>query len=136
DAENGDRGDDGDEGLLAAGGEGAQRDPELEGDAQPPTTGARSARRALRPGGRDPARQRAARRGGGPAPPPPRSDSGSGLRLRPWIGSHPCRPPSGRMWGKRITSRMDGELVSTMARRSMPTPTPPAGGMPWPSART
>ena len=43
---------------------------------------------------------------------------------------------SGRMWGKRITSRMDCEFVSTMASRSMPTPQPPVGGRPWPSART
>ena len=37
---------------------------------------------------------------------------------------------SGRSNGKRITSRMVCESVSSMQRRSMPMPTPPAGGMP------
>ncbi len=44
------------------------------------------------------------------------------------------RPPgsdfSGRRSGKRITSRMVWESVRSMQRRSMPIPTPPAGGMP------
>ena len=38
--------------------------------------------------------------------------------------------PSGRSSGKRITSRMDRELVRIMVNRSMPMPSPPAGGMP------
>ncbi len=46
------------------------------------------------------------------------------------------RPPSGRMCGNRITSRIEGEPVRIMARRSMPTPQPPVGGRPCPSART
>src|SRR6266446_2711416 len=39
------------------------------------------------------------------------------------------------MCGKRITSRMDRESVSSMTSRSMPTPTPPVGGIPISSAR-
>ena len=42
----------------------------------------------------------------------------------------------GRICGNRITSRIDGESVRIMASRSMPTPHPPVGGRPWPSART
>ena len=30
-----------------------------------------------------------------------------------------------------MTSRMEGESVSSMIRRSMPTPSPAAGGMPY-----
>ncbi len=37
---------------------------------------------------------------------------------------------SGRSSGNKMTSRMDRELVSSMARRSMPMPSPPVGGMP------
>lgn len=37
---------------------------------------------------------------------------------------------SGRRSGNRITSRMERELVRSMVRRSMPMPSPPAGGMP------
>src|SRR5262249_3179740 len=37
--------------------------------------------------------------------------------------------------GKRITSRIDGLLVSSITRRSMPTPSPPVGGSPYSSAR-
>ena len=37
--------------------------------------------------------------------------------------------------GKKITSRMDGESVSSMTRRSMPMPSPAAGGMPYSRAR-
>ena len=43
--------------------------------------------------------------------------------------------PSGRMAGKRITSRMEGWSVSTISSRSTPTPSPPVGGMPYSSAR-
>ena len=34
-----------------------------------------------------------------------------------------------------MTSRMDGESVSSMTKRSMPMPRPPAGGMPYSRAR-
>lgn len=37
--------------------------------------------------------------------------------------------------GNRITSRMLGLSVSNIMSRSMPTPQPPAGGMPYSSAR-
>jgi hypothetical protein len=37
---------------------------------------------------------------------------------------------SGRMCGKRITSRIDWRLVSSITKRSMPMPIPAAGGMP------
>src|SRR5262245_18355800 len=47
-----------------------------------------------------------------------------------------CVPPSGRRWGNRITSRIDGELAKSIVRRPMPIPTPAAGGMPYSSART
>ncbi len=40
-----------------------------------------------------------------------------------------------RMCGNRITSRMFGESVSSITSRSMPTPHPPVGGMPYSSAR-
>src|SRR5690606_4353976 len=36
--------------------------------------------------------------------------------------------PLGRMCGKRITSRMEGESVRSITSRSMPIPSPPAGG--------
>ncbi len=42
---------------------------------------------------------------------------------------------SRRICGKRITSRILGESVSSMTRRSMPIPQPPAGGMPYSRAR-
>ena len=42
---------------------------------------------------------------------------------------------SGRSCGNRITSRIVCESVNNIASRSMPTPTPPAGGMPYESAR-
>jgi len=42
---------------------------------------------------------------------------------------------SGRMCGNRITSRIDGESVRNIASRSMPTPRPAVGGMPYSSAR-
>ena len=37
--------------------------------------------------------------------------------------------PSGRKTGKRITSRIDFVPVSNMTSRSIPIPSPPAGGM-------
>ena len=37
---------------------------------------------------------------------------------------------SGRSRGNRITSRIERELVKSMASRSMPMPSPPAGGIP------
>ena len=37
---------------------------------------------------------------------------------------------SGRSKGKRITSRIVCELVNSITSRSMPIPSPPAGGMP------
>ena len=42
---------------------------------------------------------------------------------------------SGRMKGKSSTSRIEGLSVRSMTRRSMPMPMPPAGGMPYSSAR-
>ena len=44
--------------------------------------------------------------------------------------------PFGRMSGKRMTSRIDRELVKSIARRSMPTPSPAVGGIPYESAST
>jgi hypothetical protein len=43
---------------------------------------------------------------------------------------------SGRICGKRITSRMFAESVSSITRRSMPMPQPAVGGRPYSSART
>ncbi len=42
---------------------------------------------------------------------------------------------SGRSCGKRITSLMESAPRRIMARRSMPIPSPPAGGMPYSRAR-
>jgi hypothetical protein len=42
---------------------------------------------------------------------------------------------SRRRCGNRITSRMFGESVISIIKRSMPMPQPPAGGMPYSSAR-
>jgi len=42
---------------------------------------------------------------------------------------------SGRKSGNKITSRIVCESVSSMHSRSTPTPTPPAGGIPYDSAR-
>ena len=47
----------------------------------------------------------------------------------------PSPSTSSFMWGNSSTSRMDGASVSSMTKRSMPMPTPPAGGMPYSSAR-
>ena len=41
----------------------------------------------------------------------------------------------GRISGNRITSRIDGLFVSSITRRSIPTPSPAAGGIPYSSAR-
>ena len=41
-----------------------------------------------------------------------------------------------RSAGKRITSRIESLPPSTIARRSMPMPRPPVGGMPYESAST
>ena len=43
---------------------------------------------------------------------------------------------SGRMYGNSSTSRIDGEFVNSITSRSMPTPRPAVGGMPYSSART
>ncbi len=40
------------------------------------------------------------------------------------------RAAFGRMSGKRMTSRIEREPVKSIARRSMPTPSPAVGGMP------
>ena len=42
---------------------------------------------------------------------------------------------SGRICGKSNTSRIDGESVNSITRRSMPIPMPAVGGMPYSSAR-
>src|ERR1019366_9947042 len=42
----------------------------------------------------------------------------------------------GRIKGNRITSRIDGEFVKSMARRSIPMPSPAVGGIPYESAST
>ena len=42
---------------------------------------------------------------------------------------------SGRSCGKRITSRIDWELVSSITKRSMPIPSPAVGGRPYSRAR-
>ncbi len=47
----------------------------------------------------------------------------------------PSPNTSSFMWGNSSTSRIDGASVSSMTKRSMPMPTPPAGGMPYSSAR-
>lgn len=42
-----------------------------------------------------------------------------------------CAHSSGFIVGKRMTSRMVSELVSSMTQRSMPIPRPPVGGRPY-----
>ncbi len=42
---------------------------------------------------------------------------------------------SGLMYGKSSTSRIDGESVKIITRRSMPIPSPAVGGIPYSSAR-
>ena len=49
-------------------------------------------------------------------------------------GHHPTRPFL-LINGNRITSRIDGLLVSTITSRSIPTPSPAVGGRPYSSAR-
>ncbi len=41
-----------------------------------------------------------------------------------------------RSAGKRMTSRIVSQPVSSIARRSMPSPRPPVGGIPYESAST
>src|SRR5439155_24549916 len=48
----------------------------------------------------------------------------------------PARPASGLRCGNRMTSRIDGWLAKSITRRSMPIPSPAAGGIPSSSART
>ena len=62
-------------------------------------------------------------------------------RTKPRRASAACGPGSsylhsGRISGNRITSRMEGESVNSMTRRSMPMPSPAVGGMPYSRART
>jgi len=56
-----------------------------------------------------------------------------------WTPAAKVAPPESgsrrRINGNRMTSRIDGLPVNSMTRRSMPTPSPPAGGMPNSSAR-
>jgi hypothetical protein len=59
----------------------------------------------------------------------------SSVSLEASLGSAGSALFSGRSSGNRITSRMVCESVSNMPRRSTPTPTPPAGGIPYESAR-
>ena len=58
----------------------------------------------------------------------------AGAVLRP-LGPARRSQDSRRSAGNRITSRMLGLSVSSMISRSMPMPQPPAGGMPYSSAR-
>src|SRR5262249_54649740 len=105
-----DEGDHGDEGLLAFREQIAKRDVELERKIE--------------------------------ADPDPRPDRKRGDRGEP-LARRTAR--AGRMRhaihsrflisGNRITSRIDGLLVSSMTSRSMPTPSPPVGGSPYSSAR-
>ena len=44
-------------------------------------------------------------------------------------------PYSGRMCGNNKTSRIEGESVKSITKRSMPMPSPAVGGMPCSSAR-
>lgn len=41
------------------------------------------------------------------------------------------RSPLGLISGKRMTSRIESEFVKSIARRSIPIPSPAAGGMPY-----
>ena len=54
---------------------------------------------------------------------------------RPMRPLFPKDYTSGRSSGKSSTSRMVDSSVSSMVRRSMPTPSPAVGGMPYSSAR-
>ena len=67
------------------------------------------------------------------------NSGGSSVPVGPTAPSVPTRPPmpgSGRNVGNRITSRIDGVPVSSITRRSMPSPSPPVGGIPYSRART
>ena len=46
-------------------------------------------------------------------------------------GLRAVRQSNGFIVGKRMTSRMVSELVSSMTQRSMPMPRPPVGGRPY-----
>jgi hypothetical protein len=64
-----------------------------------------------------------------------------GGSLRDCHASNDARPDArrqvrGRSAGKRTTSRIVSRPVSTIASRSIPTPSPPVGGMPYESAST
>ena len=52
------------------------------------------------------------------------------------VASSVAPAASGRRWGKRITSRIDGWLAKSMTSRSIPIPSPAVGGMPYSRART
>lgn len=69
-------------------------------------------------------------------------DSCSGLavpprkaRLDPIYGPLGVVYRSGLSWGKRMTSRIESTPSRSIASRSMPMPSPPAGGMPYSNAR-
>src|SRR5690606_7115030 len=68
------------------------------------------------------------------SPPPP--SAASHRHKKPPEGGFLHDQFCGRMCGNRITSRIDGELVSSITRRSMPMPSPAVGGMPYSRART
>src|SRR5690606_8952087 len=68
--------------------------------------------------------------------PPPHPSLASRRYKKPPEGGFLQDQFCGRMCGNRITSRMDGELVSSITRRSMPMPSPAVGGMPYSRART
>ena len=83
--------------------------------------------------GRERGHEQPERDQGGPHPEP--LHVASTLRTSP-AGSASPSAGSGRSSGKRTTSRMEGELVKSIASRSMPIPSPAVGGMPCSSART
>ena len=63
---------------------------------------------------------------------PAHDASGSSSSPAAWAEAGRSR----RRWGKRITSRMEAELVKSMASRSIPMPSPAVGGTPYSRART
>src|SRR5207247_10603743 len=63
---------------------------------------------------------------------PAHDASGSSSSPAAWAEAGRSR----RRWGKRITSRMEAELVKSMASRSIPMPSPAVGGIPYSRART
>ena len=74
-------------------------------------------------------RQRAQQRGQHREAADPRIEDADGRAVQ-------CAYASGRSCGNAITSRIEGESVKNMTSRSMPTPSPAVGGMPYSSART